>query len=90
MYWLEQCLFALNGYRTRHTNESEYSYRTNLFIILCNKLKEVGLDKKKIEKSGRRTYEKLKAAPQHFPSQAHSIEILPYDIVWKLILETLK
>ena len=90
MYWLDRCLFTLNGYRTRHTSVGEYSYRTNLFIILCNKLKELGLDRRKIEKAGIITFNRLKAAPQHFPSKSHSIEILPFDIVWREVLGMLK
>ena len=93
-YWLEQCLYGLAGYRTRHTSVDEYSYRTNLFIILCSKLSVRNTDGKfleraKVEKLGRVVFEKLKAAPQHFPTQAHSLEVLPYDIAWAEVLEIL-
>jgi head-tail adaptor len=93
-YWLDQCRLGLKRYRTRHTDEREYSYRTNLFVGLCMKLgvrQGDGrfLERPKVEKASRKLFEKLKAAPQHFPTQAHSVEVLPYDIVWQEILKIL-
>jgi hypothetical protein len=93
-YWLDQCRLGLKRYRTRHTDEREYSYRTNLFVGLCMKLGVRQSDgrflaRPKVEKSSRLLFEKLKAAPQHFPTQAHSVEVLPYDIVWQEILNIL-
>ena len=93
-YWLDQCLLGLKRYRTRHTSATEYSYRTNLFVMLCSRLTVNPLDGKfitgpKIERLGRIVFEKLKAAPQHFPTQAHSLEVLPYDIAWAEVLKIL-
>jgi hypothetical protein len=93
-YLLDQCRLGLKRYRTRHTDEREYSYRTNLFVGLCMKLgvrQSDGrfLGRPKVEEASRKLFEKLKAAPQHFPTQAHSVEVLPYDIVWQEILNIL-
>jgi hypothetical protein len=93
-YWLQQCQYVLKDYRIRHTTADEYSYRTNLFATLGCKLgvrpnSYRFFTRKKVEKIGYEVFEKLKAAPQHFPTQAHSLEVLPYDIAWYEVLEIL-
>jgi hypothetical protein len=93
-YWLQQCQYAMKDYRLRHTTADEHSYRTGLFATLGCKLGVSPnnyrfFSRKKVEKIGHEVFEKLKAAPQHFPTQAHSLEVLPYDIAWYEVLEIL-
>jgi hypothetical protein len=93
-YWLTQCQYALKDYRLRHTTADEYSYRTSLFATLGCKLALRPNDyrfitRRNAEKMTHITFEKLKAAPQHFPTQAHSLEVLPYDLAWYEVLEIL-
>ena len=75
-------LEALSKYKTRYLKEDE-NLRTNLMIKLLHQIPENGYDKRKISQKTAKTLEYL----INTQSSSHEIEVFPYDIYWKLLLE---
>jgi hypothetical protein len=80
---------ALDKYRTRHLDASEDTYRTNLFIKMVNTLEKCHYRKVRVVTKTKELLSELKSAPIQVVYQAYSTEILPYDDIWALIVETL-
>jgi tetratricopeptide (TPR) repeat protein len=80
---------ALDKYRTRHVSADEDTYRTNLFIKLVNQLEKGKYKRKRVEKRCFKTFEELRVAPIQVKNHAYATEILPYEDIWQLMMNSL-
>jgi hypothetical protein len=81
---------ALDKYRTRHVDKYEDTFRTNLFIKLVNSLEKCRYRRKQVVNKTEKILIELKSAPVQVLSQAYAIEILPFNDIWGLMVDTLR
>lgn len=75
-------LDALSKYKTRYLKEDE-NMRSNLIIKLLNQVPENGYDKRKVLRKTEGMFKKLVDSQQ----SSYEIEVFPYNIYWKLVLD---
>ena len=79
---------ALNKYRTRYLRE-EGLERSNLFVKMLLQIPKSAFDLEEVKDKTGEDYQSLQALPIELANQAHEIEIVPYEYLWEMILETL-
>ena len=82
-------LDAISRYALRHFHRGEH-YRTNCFIKMLVQLPRCFFRRKDLEKRTAAYYHQLQNVPLHLAQEAHEIEIIPYEDLWELVLESLK
>lgn len=65
------------------------TYRSNCFIKMLHKLPAAHYHKQAVIRKANPLVEKLEAAPLNVAGQAHDIEIIPYEKLWELLLNSL-
>ena len=79
---------AIEKYNTRHVRGKEL-LRSNIFIKMLILVLNQGFYKEGVIRKAGKYIKKLREHPLHITKQAHEIEILPYEHIWRLILESL-
>jgi len=79
---------ALNKYRTRYLRE-EGLERSNLFVKMLLQLPKKAFARTAVEAKTEKSFKALQAMPIELVNQAHEIEIVPYEYLWEMTLETL-
>lgn len=80
---------ALDKYRTRHVKEDKDAIRTNNFIKLINQLEKGSYKRNRVQKRCEKVLKDLKSTPIQIYNQSYSSEILPYEDIWELIMNSL-
>lgn len=81
---------ALNKYCDRYLKTSSPNFRCNCFIKMLLQIPISGFHRAGVERRAKRYLEKLKTIEINFNNQAHEVEVLPFDVLWEFILDTLQ
>lgn len=81
-------LEAIDKYRRRYLNGAD-TERTNLFLKMLLQLPKSGFQKEVIIHKTQHYISELEAIPIEMANQAHEIEILPYEVLWQIVLDQL-
>ncbi len=79
---------ALEKYCSRHLKK-ENDFRSNCFIKMVLELSKCGFQPVAARRKGDTLFQKLKAHPLDVPNQSHSIEIIPYEVLWEVAIGSL-
>lgn len=79
---------SLQTYTQRYLRRDD-TYRSNCFIQMLLTLSESGFHKKAVLRKAEKYTKKLQELPIHLAKQSVEIEIIPYEILWEFILESL-
>ena len=81
---------ALNKYCDRYLKTNNPNFRCNCFIKMLVQIPISGFHQAGVKRRAIRYLEKLKTIDINFSNQAHEVEILPFEVMWELILDTLQ
>lgn len=81
-------LEAIDKYRRRYLNGTE-TERTNLFLKMLLQLPKNGFQKDSIVLKTQDCLKALNVLPIEIANQAHEIEIIPYEKLWQIVLNTI-
>ena len=79
---------ALEKYCSRHLRK-ENDFRSNCFIKMILELSKSGFHPVAATRKADRLFQKLKVHPVDIPNQSHSIEIIPYEVLWEVAIGSL-
>ena len=79
-------LEALNKYRQRHVDPTAAAYRSNEFMKVLEQLTKTNFNAKDFEAATKGYIKNIKAVPVNVFEDGFRLEMVPYDIVWELIL----
>jgi hypothetical protein len=79
---------AVEKYTTRYLKKDE-NYRSNCFIKMLLQIAEAGFHKAAAARNAEKYLKMLKASPLDFANQSHDIEIIPYEVLWQMALDSL-
>jgi hypothetical protein len=80
---------AVEKYRTRYLR-NESSYRSNYFIKMLMTIPAQGFRKKAVVRHTMKYLTKLSSASFDFANTSGDIEIIPYEDLWEMVLDTLQ
>jgi hypothetical protein len=80
---------AVEKYRTRYLR-SENSYRSNYFIKMLMTIPAQGFRKKAVIRHTMKYLAKLSSASFDFANSSSDFEIIPYEDLWEIVLDTLQ
>lgn len=80
---------ALDKYRLRYLTTEELT-RANHFLKMLAQLPKNAFARNQVELKTAEDFDALKALPIELANQAHSVELVPYETLWELILESLQ
>jgi hypothetical protein len=86
---IDDYLEALVKYRQRHVSKTSSSYRSNEFIKVLEKLPLVNFNAKRFESETRGYVQNIKSVKVNVFEDGFRLEMVPYDIVWELMLVVL-
>ncbi len=69
--------------------KSEYTRRSYLFVKMLLKVQQIGFDKPQIEQKTKKLLKELKSIPIEVSQQAIEIEIIPFELLWQYLLNSL-
>lgn len=78
----------LSRYNTRHLRKED-NYRTNCFTRLLQQIVVADFHKAGVMRRAEKYLDQLRKMPLDAASQDHEIELIPYEDLWDLIVETL-
>ncbi len=78
----------IKKYCTRYLRRNE-SYRSNCFLKLLLELPINGFHRAAVERKAEKWLGKLAEMPFDVVSQSHEVEIIPYETLWELVMESL-
>ena len=81
---------ALNKYCDRYLKTNNPNFRCNCFIKMLVQIPISGFHRAGVERRAARYFDKLKTIEINFSNQAREVEVLPFEILWVLILGTLQ
>ena len=79
---------AIERYCTRYLRKDD-TFRSNCFIKMLLQIPVSGFHKNGVQRRANRYYKELLANPLELSSQSHDIEIIPYEDLWELALNSL-
>lgn len=79
---------ALNMYCHRYLRRDD-TYRSNCFIKMLLQLPHARFNRVAAIRKARKYFDKLKEVPLEVAKQGSEIEIVPYELLWKLVIESL-
>lgn len=82
-------LEALEKYTTRYVKKGDH-YRSNCFIKLLIKIADANFHPVRSRRHGAKMLKKLNEVPLNFTNQQFEVEIIPYEYLWELAIESLK
>lgn len=80
---------AIEKYRSRHVRRDE-SFRSNLFIKILLQFPEVAFHRNGVRRKTERYVKQLKDNPIDLANQSFEVEVLPYETLFDLALESLE
>lgn len=80
---------AINQYTYRYLRDDE-TFRSNCFIKMLVQLPKANFHKQAVIRKTEKYFAKLKSKPLEIASQSDEIEIVPYEILWDFVLNSLK
>jgi hypothetical protein len=78
----------MTKYRNRYLDES--ALRSNIFFRMLEQIPKAGFVAAEVEKRAEKYLVKLREVPLEAANQNHEIEIIPYEILWGMLLSSLK
>jgi hypothetical protein len=81
---------ALNKYCDRYLKTNNPNFRCNCFIKMLVQIPISSFHKAGVERRAKRYLDKLKTIEINFNNQAHEVEVLPFEILWEFVLNTLE
>lgn len=79
---------AIEKYCSRHLRRND-TFRSNCFIRMLMKIPANGFHKAGVLRKAKPFLDKLKSMPLDVANQTNEIEIIPYENLWSIALETL-
>jgi len=80
---------ALNTYVYRYLKKDE-NYRSNCFVKMILTLPQADFHKQGVIRKANKYYQKLLAEPLELSGESSEIEIIPYEKLWEMILDSLE
>ncbi len=80
---------ALNKYCARYLKTNNPNFRCNCFIKMLIQIPISGFHKSGVERRAKPYLKKMKTIEINFNNQAHEVEVLPFEVMWQLILDSL-
>jgi len=80
---------GIQRYCSRHLRRDD-AYRSNCFLKLLLELPINGFHRAAVERKAEKWKKKLAEVPFDIVSQSHEMEIIPYETLWELVVESLK
>jgi hypothetical protein len=84
-----QRIDSLNQYCYRYLRNDE-TFRSNCFIKMLIKVPDAAYHPLRVKRYTEKYYNKLKNSNMEISEQSGEIEIIPYEILWELVLEMLE
>jgi len=79
---------AIEKYTSRYLKKDD-NFRSNCFIKMLLEISKGGFHRIAVERNANKYRKRLDEMPLEKAKQAHSIEIIPYEDLWELILNSL-
>lgn len=79
---------TLKTYSTRYLRD-DVNFRSNCFIRMLSKISEANFNQIALKRRTDETFENLKSKPLEITNQPVETEIVPFEILWDLILSSL-
>jgi hypothetical protein len=79
---------AIQKYCSRYLVKDD-TFRSNCFIKMVLQIPKASFHKAAVIRKSEKYHKKLKNYPLNLSSQSHEIEIIPFEVLWELVLETL-
>lgn len=70
--------------------QTEYTQRTYLFLKMLLKVPHLGFDREQIVQKTQKIMEQLRDVPLEVANQAVESEIIPYEKLWEMLLESMQ
>ncbi|MEM7575073.1 MAG: hypothetical protein AAF433_19360 [Bacteroidota bacterium] len=80
----------LQKYCSRHLRKSSDTYRSNCFIRMLLEVPINAFHRAAVERKGTKWLAKLKEMPSDIVSQPLELEIIPYEKLWQMVLDSLE
>jgi len=80
---------AIEKYCVRHLRMDEH-FRSNCFIKMLLEIPKSSFHQAAVKRKTQKLLDKLKATPQQVVNQIHEIEIIPYEVIWDYIMESME
>ena len=79
---------ALRNYTSRYLRKND-DFRSNCFIKMFLKIPESNYNRIALERNTKDLFKKLKTKPLEVASKPIEMEIIPFEMLWKMVLESL-
>ena len=79
---------SLNVYTHRYLRKDD-TFRSNCFIKMLLALPAAGFHKKGVLRKARKYWDKLQSVPISVANQNTELEIVPYEVLWEFVIESL-
>lgn len=79
---------AIQKYCSRYLVQDD-TFRSNCFIKMLLQIPKASFHRVAVERKAEKYLEKLKDYPLNLSSQSHEIEIIPFEMLWNLVIETM-
>ena len=79
----------IEKYTTRYLKKDD-NYRSNCFIKMLLQVQDAGFHKTAVIRHADKYVKMLKKVPLDFANQSHDIEIIPYEDLWQMALDSLE
>jgi len=79
---------ALQAYASKHLRKDE-TYRSNCFIKMLLQIPASNFNAIALQRKAKVNFEKLKSKPLEIANQPNEIEMVPYEILWSFVLDSL-
>lgn len=80
---------ALNKYCDRYLRTSDPNFRCNCFIKMLVQIPKSNFHHNGVKRRAQPYLDKMNSIAINFNNQAHELEILPFEVLWKFILNEL-
>lgn len=80
---------AIKKYSSRYLKKDD-NYRSNCFIKMLLAMADAGFHKTAVIRHAEASVKMLKKVPLDFASQSHDIELIPYEDLWQMALDSLE
>jgi hypothetical protein len=80
---------SITKYCGRHLRRDE-NYRSRCFLKMLLELPINGFHRVAVERNAEKWGKKLAEMPFDIVSQSHEVEIIPFETLWELVVESLK
>lgn len=81
-------MMAIQKYSSRYLKKDD-NYRSNCFIKMLLEMPDVGFHRMAVIRHADKYVKMLKKVPLDFANQSHDIELIPYEDLWQMALDSL-